>query len=128
MDPGTQSYVVVLQEKDGSRLLPIWIGQAEAESIVRHMHNMQGERPIAHDLCKTDHRRDSEDATLRRIQDHSHRPEEHSDLLRRAAPGAQNDHRHPYRLAAVRRDRDRAPPQRADHPFAGRGVARRRRR
>ena len=52
IDPGTQSYVVVLQEKGGSRLLPIWIGQAEAESIVRHMHNMQGERPIAHDLCK----------------------------------------------------------------------------
>ena len=30
MDPARQSYVVVLQEKDGTRLLPIWIGQAEA--------------------------------------------------------------------------------------------------
>jgi bifunctional DNase/RNase len=53
MDPGTQSYVVVLQEKGGDRLLPIWIGQAEAESIVMHMHDMKRQRPITHDLCKT---------------------------------------------------------------------------
>src|SRR5262245_28482314 len=53
MDPGTQAYVVVLQEKGGERLLPIWIGQVEAESIVRHMHNVKRERPITHDLCKS---------------------------------------------------------------------------
>ena len=34
IDPGTKTYVVVLQEKGAARLLPIWIGQAEAESIV----------------------------------------------------------------------------------------------
>jgi uncharacterized protein len=66
IDPGTQSYVVVLQEKDGARLLPIWIGQAEAESIVRHMHNMQGDRPIAHDLCRN--LIIGLGATLRRVQ------------------------------------------------------------
>jgi uncharacterized protein len=53
MDPGTQTYVVVLQEKGGERLLPIWIGQAEAESIVMHMHDMKRARPLTHDLCKT---------------------------------------------------------------------------
>lgn len=53
MDPATQSYVVVLQERGGERLLPIWIGQVEAESIVRHMHNVKRERPITHDLCKS---------------------------------------------------------------------------
>jgi bifunctional DNase/RNase len=53
MDPGTQTYVVVLQEKDGERLLPIWIGQPEAESIVMQMHNMKRARPLTHDLCKT---------------------------------------------------------------------------
>jgi uncharacterized protein len=53
MDPATQSYVVVLQEKGGERLLPIWIGQVEAESIVRHMHNVKAERPITHDLCRS---------------------------------------------------------------------------
>ncbi|MGH7616370.1 MAG: bifunctional nuclease family protein, partial [Gemmatimonadaceae bacterium] len=48
----TQGYVVVLQEKGGDRLLPIWIGQAEAESIVIHMQKMKRQRPITHDLCK----------------------------------------------------------------------------
>ena len=52
MDPGTQGYVVVLQEKGGERLLPIWIGQPEAESIVMQMHNMKRARPLTHDLCK----------------------------------------------------------------------------
>ena len=52
VEPGSQSYVVVLQEKGGSRLLPIWIGQAEAESIVMHMHQMKRSRPLTHDLCK----------------------------------------------------------------------------
>src|SRR6185369_10920750 len=44
IDPGTKTYVVVLQEKGAARLLPIWIGQAEAESIVMHMHNMKRAR------------------------------------------------------------------------------------
>src|SRR6201990_527959 len=66
MDPGTQSYVVVLQEKGGARLLPIWIGQPEAESIVMQMHNMKRARPLTHDLCKT--LITGLGATLRRIQ------------------------------------------------------------
>src|SRR5919202_4529766 len=53
IDSSTNSYVVILQEKDGSRLLPIWIGQPEAESIVVHMNNMKRERPLTHDLCKS---------------------------------------------------------------------------
>jgi bifunctional DNase/RNase len=66
MDPGTQTYVVVLQEKAGTRLLPIWIGQPEAESIVMQMHNMKRARPLTHDLCKTIIA--GLGATLRRIQ------------------------------------------------------------
>lgn len=53
IDSSTNSYVVILQEKDGTRLLPIWIGQPEAESIVVHMNNMKRERPLTHDLCKS---------------------------------------------------------------------------
>ncbi len=53
LDAKSNSYVVVLQEKDGSRLLPIWIGQAEAESIVMHMHNVKRPRPLTHDLFRT---------------------------------------------------------------------------
>jgi len=53
LDSSTQSYVVILQEKDGQRLLPIWIGQPEAESIVMQMHNVKRPRPLTHDLCKS---------------------------------------------------------------------------
>ena len=52
LDSATNSYVVVLQERGGTRLLPIWIGQPEAESIVRHMHNVKGMRPLTHDLVR----------------------------------------------------------------------------
>src|SRR3954470_23629295 len=53
LDSATQSYVVILQEKGGERLLPIWIGQPEAESIVMQMHNIKRVRPLTHDLCKS---------------------------------------------------------------------------
>ena len=53
LDSTTQSYVVILQEKGGERLLPIWIGQPEAESIVMQMHNIKRVRPLTHDLCKS---------------------------------------------------------------------------
>jgi bifunctional DNase/RNase len=53
LDSSTQSYVVILQEKEGQRLLPIWIGQPEAESIVMQMHNIKRVRPLTHDLCKS---------------------------------------------------------------------------
>ena len=53
LDRSTNSYVVILQEKDGERLLPIWIGQPEAESIVIEMNKLKRERPLTHDLCKT---------------------------------------------------------------------------
>ena len=52
LDSTTQSYVVILRERDGPRLLPIWIGQSEAESIVMQMHNIKRPRPLTHDLCK----------------------------------------------------------------------------
>lgn len=53
LDSSSQSYVVILQEKEGQRLLPIWIGQSEAESIVMQMHNIKRVRPLTHDLCKS---------------------------------------------------------------------------
>lgn len=51
LDSTTNSYVVILRELGGRRLLPIWIGQPEAESIVMHMNELKRERPITHDLC-----------------------------------------------------------------------------
>ena len=52
LDHSSNSYVVILQEKGGSRLLPIWIGQSEAESIVIEMNKLKRERPLTHDLCR----------------------------------------------------------------------------
>lgn len=53
LDSSSNSYVVVLQERGGPRLLPIWIGQPEAESIVMHMHHVKLARPITHDLARS---------------------------------------------------------------------------
>lgn len=53
LDSATNSYVLILQEKLGRRMLPIWIGQPEAESIVMQMHNIKRERPLTHDLCRS---------------------------------------------------------------------------
>jgi bifunctional DNase/RNase len=40
--------VVIL--KNGSRILPIWIGHAEAFSISQALQNSEFERPLTHDL------------------------------------------------------------------------------
>jgi uncharacterized protein len=52
LDSMSKTYVVILQEKGGERLLPIWIGQPEAESIVMEMNHVHPPRPLTHDLCK----------------------------------------------------------------------------
>ncbi len=52
LDSTSNTYVVVLREVDGRRLLPIWIGQPEAESIVLQINGVVRERPLTHDLCK----------------------------------------------------------------------------
>jgi bifunctional DNase/RNase len=44
--------VVVLEEQDGSRVLPIWIGVAEATSIASHLQHQPSPRPNFHDLAK----------------------------------------------------------------------------
>ena len=53
VDSTNQSFVVILREKEGRRLLPIWIGQPEAESIVMQMQDIKRARPLTHDLCKS---------------------------------------------------------------------------
>jgi uncharacterized protein len=53
LDSTTDSYVVILRERGGKRLLPIWIGKPEAESILMQMNNLKRERPLTHDLCKS---------------------------------------------------------------------------
>jgi hypothetical protein len=50
LDASSQAFVVVLEEKAGSRVLPIWIGRPEAESIAAHLNGVERERPMTHDL------------------------------------------------------------------------------
>jgi bifunctional DNase/RNase len=52
LDGGSNTHVVILREKGGDRLLPIWIGPAEAESILLEINSVKKERPLTHDLCK----------------------------------------------------------------------------
>lgn len=52
-DGQQRAFVVVLQENDGERVLPIWIGRPEAESIAAHLHGVPCERPMTHDLVRS---------------------------------------------------------------------------
>jgi bifunctional DNase/RNase len=51
VDAQSQSFVVILEERDGTRALPIWIGRPEAESIAAHINGVKVERPMTHDLA-----------------------------------------------------------------------------
>ena len=50
LDQNTKSPVVILQEDGGDRVLPIWIGGAEASAIAIEMSGMKFARPLTHDL------------------------------------------------------------------------------
>ncbi|HEU5049688.1 MAG TPA: bifunctional nuclease family protein [Gemmatimonadales bacterium] len=52
VDRTTNSPVVILREKDGSRVLPIWIGPAEASAIAMELQGVKSQRPLTHDLLK----------------------------------------------------------------------------
>jgi len=43
-------YVVVLEDKDKARLVPIWIGVAEGNAIALEMNGEKFPRPLTHDL------------------------------------------------------------------------------
>jgi hypothetical protein len=52
IDPITNMPIVVLRDRDGQRLLPIWVGVFEANAIALQMENVQTPRPMTHDLIK----------------------------------------------------------------------------
>jgi uncharacterized protein len=51
MDERSKSPIVVLQEEEGDRILPIWIGEAEARAIGIVLAGETLERPLTHDLA-----------------------------------------------------------------------------
>ncbi len=50
LDTRTGSPIVVLHDVENRRALPIWIGSAEASSIIRKIENLGVARPMTHDL------------------------------------------------------------------------------
>ncbi len=52
LDRTTNTPVVILQEQNGERVLPIWIGPAEASAIAMELAGMKFARPLTHDLLK----------------------------------------------------------------------------
>jgi bifunctional DNase/RNase len=52
LDRATNTPVVILQELEGERVLPIWIGPAEASAIAMEMAGVKFSRPLTHDLVK----------------------------------------------------------------------------
>lgn len=50
LDKTSNTPVVILQEKDGERVLPIWIGPSEASAIAMELAGMKFSRPLTHDL------------------------------------------------------------------------------
>ena len=51
MDLFSSSPIVILKVEDENRYLPIWIGQAEARSILFKLQNQEFVRPLTHDLA-----------------------------------------------------------------------------
>lgn len=52
LDRTTNTPVVILREKDGTRVLPIWIGPAEASAIAMELQSLKPPRPMTHDLLR----------------------------------------------------------------------------
>ena len=52
LDRTTNTPVVILQEREGERVLPIWIGPAEASAIAMELAGVKFSRPLTHDLLK----------------------------------------------------------------------------
>ena len=52
VDPITNMPIIILRDKDGQRVLPIWVGIFEANAIALQMENVSTPRPMTHDLLR----------------------------------------------------------------------------
>ena len=50
LDRTSNTPVLILQEMEGERVLPIWIGPGEASAIAMQLADMKFSRPLTHDL------------------------------------------------------------------------------
>ena len=52
VDPITNMPIVILRDRDGQRVLPIWVGIFEANAIALQIENISTPRPMTHDLLR----------------------------------------------------------------------------
>jgi uncharacterized protein len=52
VDPITNMPIIILRDRDGQRVLPIWVGIFEANAIALQMENVSTPRPMTHDLLR----------------------------------------------------------------------------
>ena len=52
VDPITNTPIVILKDKAGDRVLPIWVGVFEANAIALQIENVATPRPMTHDLLR----------------------------------------------------------------------------
>ena len=52
VDPISKMHIVVLEDLNSERMLPIWIGVFEANAIALKIENITTPRPMTHDLLK----------------------------------------------------------------------------
>ncbi len=52
IDPMTNMPIVILKDKEGERVLPIWVGVFEANAIALQIENISTPRPMTHDLIR----------------------------------------------------------------------------
>lgn len=53
IDPENKSPILILRARESDRILPIWIGPAEAGAITVALNRMHTPRPLTHDLMVT---------------------------------------------------------------------------
>jgi len=52
VDPITNMPIIILRDRDGHRVLPIWVGIFEANAIALQIENVTTPRPMTHDLLR----------------------------------------------------------------------------
>jgi len=52
VDPITNMPIVILRDKEGQKVLPIWVGIFEANAIALQIENISTPRPMTHDLLR----------------------------------------------------------------------------
>jgi len=52
VDPITNMPIIILRDREGDKVLPIWVGVFEANAIALQIENIQTPRPMTHDLLR----------------------------------------------------------------------------